>query len=229
MQPASIRSLIWQNCSQSLRTTRILAIIATPLQCATGFSLCGHPCAYGEPDYRRSAEIGCFLSHRQAWAKLIESDADAALVLEDDMSIGAPFSDALRLACRNVERFGYVQFQTRPQSGDVVDTEGSASLFQPSVTPLRASGQLVSRDCAARLLELTEIFDRPVDTFLQMHWHTGTRVTAIWPSGLEDMTGASGGSTIKKKRPIAEKLLREFQRARYRQLVAKQSKRSVST
>ena len=145
------------------------------------------------------------------------------------MSIGAPFSDALRLACRNVERFGYVQFQTRPQSGDVVGTEGSASLFQPSVTPLGACGQLVSRDCAARLLELTEIFDRPVDTFLQMHWHTGTRVTAIWPSGLEDMSGASGGSTIKKKRPIAEKLLREFQRARYRQLVAKQSKRSVST
>ena len=34
-----------------------------------------------------SGEIGCFLSHRKAWKKIVEQKLDAGLILEDDIRI----------------------------------------------------------------------------------------------------------------------------------------------
>ncbi|MCU9836255.1 glycosyltransferase family 25 protein [Ruegeria sp. WL0004] len=167
----------------------------------------------------RPGEIGCFLSHRAAWARLVESDAEAALIIEDDMALETGFADALALAQRHVAQMGYIQFQTRPVTASAIDQQGQAVLTQPELTPLRTSGQLVARWAAERLLCLTEPFDRPVDTFLQMHWHTGLRLGVISPSGLTDRTEAIGGSTIGAKKSLAERLTREWHRARYRAAV----------
>ncbi|GHE01934.1 hypothetical protein U879_16800 [Defluviimonas sp. 20V17] len=172
----------------------------------------------------RAAEIGCFLSHRAAWQRLIDSDAEALALFEDDMVLDpAAFAPALTLAQRHVARMGYVQFQTRPVAGDPVDAEGSARLFRPTITPLRASGQLIHRDCAHRLLDLTAPFDRPIDTFVQMHWHTGLRPGAIHPAGLRDVAATAGGSTISQRKSLADRLAREWKRGRYRAAVRRLS------
>lgn len=172
----------------------------------------------------RPGEIGCFLSHRAAWARLVESDAEAALIIEDDMALETGFADALALAQRHVRQMGYIQFQTRAVMAPEIDREGQSLLMQPELTPLRTSGQLVARWAAERLLTLTEPFDRPVDTFLQMHWHTGLRLGVISPSGLVDRTGAIGGSTIGAKKGLTERLTREWHRARYRAAVRRLSR-----
>lgn len=171
----------------------------------------------------RPGEYGCFLSHRAAWQALLDSDAEAALILEDDMELGPDFPDALRLATRHVARMGYVQFQTRAVQGDAIDCEGACVLYRPKVTPLRTSGQLVHRDAARHLLTLTTTIDRPVDTFLQMHWLTGMHLGSIAPSGLTDISMAAGGSTLKAKRSLWSKLAREGQRWRYRRAVRRMS------
>ncbi|MCE8525331.1 glycosyltransferase family 25 protein [Ruegeria pomeroyi] len=172
----------------------------------------------------RPGEIGCFLSHRAAWARLVKSEAEAALIIEDDMALEAGFADALALAQRHVAQMGYIQFQTRPVTAPAIDQQGQAVLMQPDLTPLRTSGQLVARWAAERLLALTEPFDRPVDTFLQMHWHTGLRLGVISPSGLRDRTGAIGGSTIGANKSLTERLTREWHRARYRAAVRRLSR-----
>ncbi|MCE8517395.1 glycosyltransferase family 25 protein [Ruegeria pomeroyi] len=172
----------------------------------------------------RPGEIGCFLSHRAAWARLVKSEAEAALIIEDDMALEAGFGDALALAQRYVAQMGYIQFQTRPVTAPAIDQQGQAVLMQPDLTPLRTSGQLVARWAAERLLALTEPFDRPVDTFLQMHWHTGLRLGVISPSGLRDRTGAIGGSTIGANKSLTERLTREWHRARYRAAVRRLSR-----
>ncbi|HCE71894.1 glycosyltransferase family 25 protein [Ruegeria pomeroyi] len=172
----------------------------------------------------RPGEIGCFLSHRAAWARLVESEAEAALIIEDDMALEAGFADALALAQRNVAQMGYIQFQTRPVTAPAIDQQGQSVLMQPGLTPLRTSGQLVARWAAERLLALTEPFDRPVDTFLQMHWHTGLRLGVISPSGLSDRTEVIGGSTIGAKKSLVERLTREWHRARYRAAVRRLSR-----
>jgi glycosyl transferase family 25 len=46
-------------------------------------------------------EIGCYHSHLQAWKRILESDAQTLLVLEDDLVFAEAFVEALRraLAC----------------------------------------------------------------------------------------------------------------------------------
>ncbi len=180
------------------------------------------------PDYPfplGPSEVGCFLSHRNAWQALLATDAASALIIEDDMQISAGFRDALALAQRHIETLGYIQFQTRSVSGAVVDQEGPAKLYLPEVTPLRTSGQLVSRKAAEKLLELTAPFDRPVDTFLQMHWHTGIQVAAIDPSGLVDVLA---DSTVSSNTSIPQKITREWHRLSYRRTVARLSRKSIT-
>jgi glycosyl transferase family 25 len=169
-----------------------------------------------------AGEIGCFLSHRLAWQKILDEGLDAALILEDDVQIERDvFEKALTLAEENIQDLGYIQFQVRPLKGDAnVLAEGNgARVLSPNVTPLRTSAQLVSAKAAAHLLDLTARFDRPIDTTLQMHWVTGIPRACAVPSGVSDRTAETGGSTISKRQPMWQKIKREFLRASYRRAV----------
>ncbi|NRB21021.1 MAG: glycosyltransferase family 25 protein [Rhodobacteraceae bacterium] len=172
----------------------------------------------------RPGEVGCFLSHRRVWTALLKRDADAALVLEDDVELNMDFEAALSLAQRNLDAFGYIQLQTRDYLGTEIDRQDGYALIRPQLTPLRTSAQLVSRAAAKSLLAISAPFDRPVDSFLQMHWHTGIHLAVISPACVTDRTAETGGSTIGASKPLLEKLQREWKRARYRAAVKKLSK-----
>ncbi|MFN3210629.1 MAG: glycosyltransferase family 25 protein [Roseovarius sp.] len=180
----------------------------------------------------RAGEIGCTLSHRQIWAELQRREADAALILEDDAEIDPDiFPQALSLAQTHVGKLGYIQFQTRAPRGPshLVDTSGDCWLLVPRQAGLRTTGQMVSRRAAAHLLALSDPFDRPVDTFIQSHWHTGLRPATIYPSGLADIGQELDGSTIQSGfKTWTEKLAREFHRARYRAGVSRLSRHSTA-
>jgi len=186
-----------------------------------------------EPPYPfvlRAGEIGCFLSHRQIWAEILRRDLPEALVLEDDVTLDAGlFAKALTLARRNVDRFGYIQLQTRRPRGAarLIETEGPCQLILPVITPMRTSAQLVSREGAARLLEKAHSFDRPVDAFLQSHWFTGLRAAAIYPSGVRTIAETLDGSTIQGgDKTLRERLWREGARFLYRRRAARLARQS---
>lgn len=186
------------------------------------------PLKPGFPFPMGPGEYGCFLSHRQAWEALLASDAEAALILEDDVALGPDFPAALKLAIRHVAEMGYVQLQTRRiEDGAPLDAEGNCRLYRPVITPLRTSGQLVHRTAAARLLDLSTRIDRPVDGFLQMHWLTGIRAGSIAPSGLTDISAISGGSTLKSGKSLGQKLVRQFHRMRYRRAIRRFSRAAL--
>lgn len=180
----------------------------------------------------KAGEIGCTLSHRQIWAELQMRDADAALILEDDAEIDPDtFHAAFNLARTHIGKLGYIQFQTRAPKGPshLVDTSGDCRLLVPQQAGLRTTGQMVSRTAAAHLLALSDPFDRPVDTLIQSHWHTGLRPAVIYPSGLADIGEDLDGSTIQSgDKPWTEKLMREFHRSRYRAGVARLSRHSTA-
>jgi GR25 family glycosyltransferase involved in LPS biosynthesis len=177
-----------------------------------------------------AGEIGCFLSHRQIWAEIVRRDLDFGLILEDDAAImPGPYESALHLARANIDTLGLIQFQTRPHGGPatLVDTVGESVLCVPQEAGLRSTAQIVSWDAADHLLRLTESFDRPVDTFVQSHWHTGLRPAAIHPSGISDIADRLDGSTIQGGvRGVREKLSREWARFRYRRGVTRASRTS---
>ncbi|QGX99522.1 glycosyltransferase family 25 protein [Roseovarius faecimaris] len=186
-----------------------------------------------EPEYPftlKTGEIGCFLSHRQIWADLQMRDEDAALIIEDDAALDPDiFPRALELASSNISALGYIQFQTRTAEGPaaLVDTNGPCQLTVPQLGGLRTTAQMVSREAAAHLLHLSEIIDRPVDTFVQSHWHTLLRPARIFPSGVSDIADQLDGSTIQSgKKPLLEKIGREFSRGRYRRAVTRLSAQS---
>lgn len=165
-------------------------------------------------------EIGCFLSHRKAWQMIVENDLQAGLVIEDDVEINAEaFGSALKLARVHVGAHGIVQFQVRDVAnpGAVVAVDGEVCLARPAQVPLRASCTLYTPLAAQRLLDQTKRFDRPVDTYVQMHWLTGLRPCIAIPSGVCDNGNDIGGTTIQARNvPWLKRLRREVLRPLYR-------------
>ncbi|WGH77418.1 hypothetical protein [Jannaschia ovalis] len=148
-------------------------------------------------------------------------------MIEDDAGIDpAPLARAIALAEAHATT-GFVQFQTRaPGPGRAVAQDGSVALIDPEVVPLRTTFNLFSRAAAARLLEATDRFDRPIDTFLQMHWVTGVKPLVLWPSGASEASAALGGSVIQLKGGLGAKLRREVLRPLYRAAIRRRSRRA---
>ncbi|WP_298428396.1 glycosyltransferase family 25 protein [Rhodoblastus sp.] len=165
-------------------------------------------------------EVGVFLSHRAAWRRILAEGLDYALIFEDDAEIDAEaFARTCALARQSREHWTYAlaPSEKTPVRGQVLTRAEGVALIRPDSPPLRAIAQFVSAPAARRLLEVTESFDRPVDTFLQMSWVTGVELLAFQPSGVRDASGSLGGSTIQAKRkPLAQKLARETLRPVYR-------------
>jgi GR25 family glycosyltransferase involved in LPS biosynthesis len=160
------------------------------------------------------AEIGAFLSHRAAWRRIVDDGLDYAVVFEDDADI-EPVSFARTCAFAKAARaqWDYVLAPAMKRGA-----EGArVTLNHPSAPPLRALAQFVSNAAARRLLAVTEQFDRPIDTFLQMSWVTGVELLTFSPSGVFDASRTLGGSTIQRpSKSTQEKLWRELSRPLYR-------------
>jgi GR25 family glycosyltransferase involved in LPS biosynthesis len=167
-------------------------------------------------------EVGCFLSHRRCWQRIVDSDWDYALIVEDDLALDPPLwaqAQALIAARAGPESFIRLPAKRREVAAVQIGQHGDSKLFLPKVIGLQTVAQVVGRTAAKRLLDATAILDRPVDTFLQMHWIHGQPIQTILPNGVSEQTEALGGSTI-QKRKSGSKLTREFKRALYRAQVS---------
>lgn len=175
------------------------------------------------------SEIGCFLSHRRAWRRIVQSGAEAGFVAEDDVAVdAAPFADARALALAHVAPNRLIRFPLKPRerAAEVLDRSGAVQLVRPEVVGLSAALYLLGREAAERLLELTEPFDRPVDTFLQMGWLTGVETLSVHPNGARSAAGDFGGSTVQSKRSATGELSRAWRRGLYRIRVRHLSRRA---
>ena len=173
-------------------------------------------------------EVGCFLSFRKAWQKIVDQKLTAGLIFEDDVSLNLDtFNKSLTLALKWIEEYGYIQFQVRdiPKKSKSIKSYHGVHLLHPMPTLLRCSAQLVSYSTAKKLLEMTKKFDRPVDGLLQLNWDTKINITTITPSGVIDNTYASGGSNLSLNIPLSQKLKQEFNRIKYRYYIKKYTKK----
>lgn len=175
------------------------------------------------------SEIGCFLSHRSAWMRIADGDAPFGLVAEDDLALEPGFDAALALALKHGNEDSLIRFPMRdreepaPQPGAVIEETAGLRLFRPKVIGLTATLYLLGRSAARRLLQRSERFDRPVDTWLQMRWETGVDSLTLWPAHIVSAAPATGGSTIQAKRGIGGEISRTWRRNRYRSAIAKLS------
>ncbi len=175
-------------------------------------------------------EIACFLSHRKVWEIISGGIADFALVIEDDVRLDpSEFSAQLEWALTVASPDDLVRFPrlTRTDSGSEIARSGGLSLILPSPPGLQTCAALVGKRAAARLLDATIEFDRPVDTFLQMTWAHGVRVCALHPPCITEVGRGSGKSLAQtKKKGLADKIFREFARWRYRRAIRRVARRN---
>ena len=166
-----------------------------------------------------NGEIGCFLSHRSVWKKIVEEKLDFALIFEDDIQIDYKnFEQSLKVGINHIKKLGYIQFQTRKITNYALELDNlnGIKILKPKTIPLRTSAQLISYDTALNLLNKSIKIDRPVDGFLQLFWSTKQNISLIQPSGITDITNISGGSMISNKKSRYSSIIRAIVRLYYR-------------
>lgn len=171
------------------------------------------------PFLLNKGEVGCFLSHRLAWQKIVDQKLIGALIIEDDVKIDKKkFNEGLDASLDYLDNIGYIQFQVRKieKYSEEIQNINGIKLLEVIPIPLRTSAQIVSYEAALKLLELTKKFDRPIDGFLQLSWSTGLKVKIISPSSIVDITNELGGSTISKKYSKTLFIKRTMLRSLYR-------------
>lgn len=171
-------------------------------------------------------EIGCFLSHRKCWQRIVDENWEYALIVEDDMAIDRQMlTPLLELLKRHATEDSFIRMPPKDREGQhrVTDQAGGLKLVMPRVIGLQTTAQLVGRKAAKRLLEASGKIDRPVDSFLQMHWATGQTIQTILPVVVKEISFAGNRSTVQQKKPrrLSQKLAREWHRARYRAQIRK--------
>jgi GR25 family glycosyltransferase involved in LPS biosynthesis len=168
----------------------------------------------------KAGEIGCFLSHRRCWQKIIDDGLDGALIIEDDVEIAAMrLRSALALIQSMDASAAYIRFPNKiaREKGILVSSHDGISLIEPETPGLGTVGQYVGREAAKRLLEVTRKFDRPIDSFLQLKRAHYVRILSVLPGIMRDDSATIGQSHIQGFRgSLVEKLHREVMRPVYR-------------
>lgn len=117
-----------------------------------------------------NGDIGCFLSHREVWRRLLAGPDAHAVVLEDDAHLA---DDAATLLGNDgwvpageklvkLERYGRSRILVGRQVADLAGRSGRR-LYSKSAG---SAAYLISREGAALALGASESFDVPVDHFL---------------------------------------------------------------
>lgn len=178
-------------------------------------------------------EVGCFLSHRGIWQRIVDEGWEQTLIVEDDIEFEPGFAESLAFASEHARSGDYVQFQVRPFTSPhrVLSQQSKWALLCPDVIPLRTSAQLVTKLAAERLLAASSRLDRPVDAFIQMRWVTGVRVVVMNPSCVHEVSANLGGSTIGgggKRQAMTDRVKREILRPIYRFQIASRSRKDAA-
>ena len=136
------------------------------------------------PHQLKAGEIACFLSHRACWEKLVDSDNDWALILEDHCDF-SPLADRylkstdwIPLGCHLIQlnysnKAIYSNRQIKLQDGNVLARLSCSS-------PVGTSAYFISREAAKIALEESQTINSPVDNFLFGAWSNYSPKMPCW-------------------------------------------------
>lgn len=111
-------------------------------------------------------ELGCYFSHRRLWQQLLDSDDEAYVIFEDDMSLVPNFREIaeavlMRDAGFDVVRLGPLRAHERSEV--YKDLGNGHAVYWTKRTALGMGCYMVSREAASALLAATTRIAGPVD------------------------------------------------------------------
>lgn len=122
------------------------------------------------PHTLKSGEIACFLSHRICWQKLVDSNKDWALILEDNCeftSRAASYMNSTKWIPHECELI-QLTFSKQPtfSNRQIILSDENLLLGLKYASPSGSSAYFISRNAALLALESSKQISCPLDNFL---------------------------------------------------------------
>ena len=127
------------------------------------------------------SEIGCFLSHRQAWVQCIEKD-QPTLILEDDFCVAPNFEQVISALNHQDLDWDIARLQglvDTPHS--VIISESDFQIVVNHEDPLGATGYIIKPNAAKKLVQQSNEIYEPLDHFLEHHRKHHQKIIAFKP------------------------------------------------
>jgi glycosyl transferase family 25 len=165
----------------------------------------------------RAGEMGCYLSHRQAWQEFLDSGEEISLIVEDDVELRTDFIKTIMALCERKDLWDFVRLFgifKRPtyKSHNIY---GSHYLVDYLKQPNGTQGYLMNRAAAERLMKHTASMIYPIDVAIDRDWEHGLRMMGIEPSIVShpEVFETTLGDGQGGKLALHKKISREFYRA----------------
>ncbi|MCT7943354.1 MULTISPECIES: glycosyltransferase family 25 protein [Shewanella] len=173
------------------------------------------PKVLAEKSYHRAlgkGEIGCSLSHKRAWQKILDDDLDFAFVLEDDIGLEDNFADVVNLMANLPHaNWDFIKLYPLRRGGgsnirDSFDYQGHQFVSYHKF-PISAVAQVVSKQGARSLLKHMPYILEPVDGHIKSWWSLGIYPFGLMPycvsvdlDGLSDINPHGGLEKMKQRK-----------------------------
>jgi glycosyl transferase, family 25 len=136
-------------------------------------------------------EIGCFLSHKQAWQACVNS-GQPTLIFEDDFILLPHFERTLQLLLEEFHGWQLIRLQALANTQyDVIQTIGDISIVKNHEDPLGATAYLIKPEAARILVEHARDLYEPLDHFLEHKRKHGVEILAAIPYPVDISRAAS--------------------------------------
>ncbi len=144
-------------------------------------------------------EVGCLMSHRAIYQKMVDENIAVALILEDDVMFEKDFPAVLAALLASPVRWDMVRFLGSPKiyrlgRREIVDLVPGYRIARIPGTHGGAHAYLLTLHAACVLLRHTERSWVPIDTLHGRCWATGLEFLVVHPAPLH--TDEAAGSTI---------------------------------
>ena len=167
-------------------------------------------------------EIGCYIAHRNAWEEILADEIDFGLVLEDD----AFLKDNLKSILDNLDIIKakwhvlkLADISSSPRKGVNIEKFQKYNLQRYFKPPTLSVAEVISKEGAKNLLNLSYTFGRPVDVDKQWFKFEGLEIKGLrpYPVDIKDKFESIIDSFGNRRSPISfrKKLKRELKRIRH--------------
>lgn len=160
-------------------------------------------------------EIGCYMSHRAAWQKIVDENLDYAIILEDDAEPTESFATGIE-TLKTIKNWDFIKLQGGRGGRRIIETIETQNpiikVARYDNTPVSCLAQAVSHQGAKKLLAKSKRFYRPVDVDIQHYWEKDIDVIGLEPKLIDkgnfdsDITAVSQNQGRGKKSKLIPRL-----------------------
>ena len=152
-------------------------------------------------------EVGCYLSHVNAWHAIVEKNLDFAIVLEDDVNLIGDLSGVIAVVEALPDDWDYLKLAEHSRKRRVVSRQQFSALERViyNKVPARTCAQIISLAGAKKLIAHSQKILRPIDIDLQYWWEKDLRIFGLMPYPAEPNQQFGSDIDELEKRNVAKR------------------------